>query len=168
MILLTVGSELPFSRLVAAFDCWCLENPDLEVKAQIGEVQPSDYVPKAMEWVRLLSAADFGRLQDSAHIIVAHAGMGSIISALTLGKPIVILPRRAQLGEHRNDHQLATATRFKDREGVFVAWSETELASAVNAALAKAKSGQFARLPTHAPDGLTQRLRAFILGGSED
>jgi UDP-N-acetylglucosamine transferase subunit ALG13 len=44
-----------------------------------------------------------------------------------MGKPLVILPRKAALGEHRNDHQMATARRFANRAGVTVAWDEIEL-----------------------------------------
>ena len=38
------------------------------------------------------------------------------------------MPRRAALGEQRNDHQLATARRFRDRSGVLVAEDEHHLA----------------------------------------
>jgi UDP-N-acetylglucosamine transferase subunit ALG13 len=47
--------------------------------------------------------------------------MGTIISAAELGKRIVILPRRAELGEHRNNHQLATASRLSHLNGLVVA-----------------------------------------------
>ena len=49
------------------------------------------------------------------------------ISAMTHARPILIMPRQAALGEHRNDHQLATADRLKDRTGVFVAADEAAL-----------------------------------------
>ena len=61
---------------------------------------------------------------ESADFVVAHAGMGSIITALTLAKPLMILPRRADLGEQRNEHQAATAARFACRPGVVVAADE--------------------------------------------
>ena len=64
----------------------------------------------------------------SSTAIVAHAGMGTILTALELGKPLLIMPRRAALGEHRNDHQLATAERFAAVDGVKVAFDETEFA----------------------------------------
>jgi hypothetical protein len=47
--------------------------------------------------------------------------MGSIISALELGKPIVVMPRRGRLRETRNDHQVATAERFGSHGQVIVA-----------------------------------------------
>ena len=54
--------------------------------------------------------------------------MGSIITALEVGKPIVILPRREHLNETRNDHQLASANQFSSRPGIIVALDETQLA----------------------------------------
>ncbi len=61
---------------------------------------------------------EFASRVEWADVIVAHAGMGTIISALVAGKPIVVLPRSGGLKETRNDHQVATAERFADREGL--------------------------------------------------
>lgn len=59
---------------------------------------------------RLIFGTDeFDKLCHDARLIVAHAGMGTIISAMTKGKPIIVFPRIAALGEHRNEHQLATS-----------------------------------------------------------
>ena len=38
------------------------------------------------------------------------------------------MPRRASLGEHRNDHQLATARQLEARAGLAVAWEAEALA----------------------------------------
>jgi UDP-N-acetylglucosamine transferase subunit ALG13 len=53
--------------------------------------------------------------------------MGSILTAIELSKPIVVMPRRAHLGEHRNDHQWATVNRLGEDVGIAVAADETEL-----------------------------------------
>jgi UDP-N-acetylglucosamine transferase subunit ALG13 len=92
---------------------------------------------------------------------VAHAGMGSILTALEIGKPLVIMPRRAALGEHRNDHQLATAQRFAGRDGVAVAIDETELPLRLDE-LHDVSSQP--RISPYAPDELVAALRAFIAG----
>jgi exopolysaccharide biosynthesis glucuronosyltransferase PssE len=60
-------------------------------------------------------------------VVVAHAGMGTIISALEVGRPILVLPRREHLGETRSDHQLATADQFARMDAVVVANDEAEL-----------------------------------------
>ena len=70
-----------------------------------------------------------------AKVIVAHAGMGSIISALELGKPIVVMPRHGALRETRNDHQVATAKRFGAQGRVVVAQDEHDFAAKLDYAL---------------------------------
>jgi UDP-N-acetylglucosamine transferase subunit ALG13 len=42
-------------------------------------------------------------------------------------KPLLVMPRRADLGEHRNDHQFATARRFRELNQIMVAMDEGEL-----------------------------------------
>lgn len=163
MILVTAGNDLPFSRLMRHADSWAKAHADEPILAQTGRLRKSDYVPRAMEWVELLPADRFQRHCSEAKLIVAHAGMGSIITALAAGKPIVILPRLARLREHRNDHQLATARRFIARPGLFVAWREEELAGAIDQALTAPATSPGDRLAHFAPDEFTDRLRAFIL-----
>ena len=67
-----------------------------------------------------MSIAEFDELFEQASLIISHAGMGSILTALSSAKPVLIMPRRADLNEHRNDHQLATAKKFADKNGCFV------------------------------------------------
>ena len=124
MIFVTVGAQMPFDRLVHAVDAWACERGRTDVFAQIGE---SDTPPGHIEWARFLSPPEFASRVREADLIVAHAGTGSIISALRAGKPIVVLPRHSSLKETRNDHQIATAERFASTEGVYSAMDLDEL-----------------------------------------
>ena len=164
MIFVTVGSDVPFSRLVKQVDVWSKDNPGQRIFAQVGRLGPADYVPQAMAWTEMLSADDFDRRCAEARLIVAHAGMGSIISALQIGKPIVILPRSGRLRETRNDHQFATAKRFSDRPGIFVAWSEGDLDAAIGQAAAAIMECALPPLPEYAPFEFTDRLGRLIRG----
>lgn len=91
MIFATVGSQEPFDRLIRAVDEWARARGRSDVFAQIGN---STIRPRHIEFTNFLEPADFNRVIREATIIVAHAGMGSIISALEIGKPIVVMPRR--------------------------------------------------------------------------
>lgn len=124
MIFITVGYQMAFDRLVQAVDAWKGFHSDSPAFAQIG---PSDLRPAHLEFVDFTEPEDFTRLVREASVIVAHAGMGSILTALQHGKPIVVMPRRASLRETRNDHQVATAERLRGRPGIHVAMDETEL-----------------------------------------
>ncbi len=163
MILVTAGNDLAFNRLMRHADSWAKAHPDEPMLAQTGRLGRTDYVPTFMPWVELLQANQFEQHCREAKLIIAHAGMGSIITALAGGKPIVILPRLAQLKEHRNDHQMATARRFTGRSGLFVALEESELAVAIAKALTAPATSSADRLPHVAPAEFTDRLRAFIL-----
>ena len=123
MIFLTVGTQLPFDRMVRAVDGWAART-GADVFAQIG---PGKYLPKHLPWTRTLRADECHATIRRATAVIAHAGMGSILTALELGKPIVVMPRRGNLGEHRNDHQLATAMHFREQGRIQVAFDEHEL-----------------------------------------
>ncbi|WP_174513214.1 glycosyltransferase [Methylocella tundrae] len=123
MILLTVGMQLPFDRLVGAVDRIAVEL-DEEIFGQIGD---GSYVPVNFAFRRAVAPAEFEQKVRESRVIISHAGIGSLIVAKKYAKPIVFFPRRAALGEHRNDHQLATCSQFEDRIGVYVAYGESEL-----------------------------------------
>lgn len=130
MIFLTVGSQMPFDRLVQAVDHWAgARGSATDVVAQIGQ---SDFRPAHLRHCMTMSPAEFRRACRSADFLVAHAGMGSVLTALDLGKPLVVMPRRGDLKETRNDHQLATARWLQSRPGIRVAWTETDLASVLD------------------------------------
>lgn len=130
MIFLTVGTQLPFDRLVRAVDKWAGDSGAPEVFAQIGD---TPYRPAHMKWAPYLPATEFRRRIAAARLIVSHAGMGNLLAALEARKPLIVMPRRAALNEHRNDHQLATAKRLRQLPGVTVAEDESELAATLRA-----------------------------------
>nr|WP_246352004.1 glycosyltransferase [Sphingobium subterraneum] len=102
------------------------------VFAQIGT---GGYQPLHMDWKASVPAREFDTLLQSADAIVSHAGTGTILLAQKLHKPVVIMARRAAQGEHRNDHQVATAAQMVGRSGIYVADDETGLAEALHRAL---------------------------------
>jgi UDP-N-acetylglucosamine transferase subunit ALG13 len=124
LIFVTVGAQMPFDRLVKAVDRWAGMRGRDDVFAQIG---PTRYSPSNIRWSRFLQPGEFRARYEQSRAIVAHAGTGSIITALQLGKPILIMPRRASLHETRNDHQVATAEHFRQFRSIAVAWDENDL-----------------------------------------
>lgn len=155
MIFLTVGTQLPFTRLVDYVDRWAIDAEE-EVRAQtFCEGNWKNINAKPM--VSPLEARDLSR---EASIIVAHAGMGSILTALEYSKPIVIVPRRADLHEHRNDHQMATARKFELKNcGGHVAYNESDLVGFLNSRNSLTGSDQFG---AYAPDDFIEKLQLLI------
>lgn len=139
MIFVTVGTQLPFDRMVKAIDTWAAAPGRPEVFAQIGN---TSWRPSHIQYVANLTQSQFMEKAKACDILVAHAGLGSIITAMEFGKPIVIVPRLAQHGEHRNDHQLATARKFAAMAHVTVAYDTDELLAALeNLEALKARTG---------------------------
>jgi UDP-N-acetylglucosamine transferase subunit ALG13 len=161
VIFVTVGTQLAFDRLVGAVDRWAATRPGSRVFAQVG---PSDLRPVNIESERFLAPAECRARMLAADAIVAHAGMGTILSALEMGKPVLVMPRRAALGEHRNDHQIATARRFAETGAVGVAFDEAELLAKLDRL---DELGARERIGRHAPAPVVAALRAFIDGVPE-
>jgi len=161
VIFLTVGSADPFDRMVRAVDEWAASRGRTDVFAQIGKGR---YHPRYIQAVPFLSPAEFRERVRAARLLVAHAGMGSIITALEAGRPMIIMPKLAELGEHRNDHQVATAKRLGQRQGIIVAWDERDLAIKLDL------DGELCTPATIAPEAspeLIVAIRGFIAKSDE-
>lgn len=123
MIFLTTGTQEPFDRLLRMVDsCKVLKDQEIVCQSLQG-----DYHPKQFTIRPEITADEFVELVRQASFIISHAGMGTLISAVEAGKPIVLLPRNASLGEHRNNHQQHTVEKFRHLPNVHVVYNETEL-----------------------------------------
>jgi UDP-N-acetylglucosamine--N-acetylmuramyl-(pentapeptide) pyrophosphoryl-undecaprenol N-acetylglucosamine transferase len=97
--------------------------PDAEVLWQTGATDVRDLDIDGHE--RLPS----DQLSDAvarADLVIAHAGIGSALTALDLGKCPVLLPRRVQRKEHVDDHQQMIARELGGR-GLAVSTEAPEL-----------------------------------------
>lgn len=157
MIFVTVGAQMPFDRLVTWVDDWATLHGRDDFTGQIG---PSDLSPRAIRVIPFMDPPAFRRQMQQADAVVAHAGMGTILTALELGKPILVVPRLGDRGETRNDHQVATARRLADDDLVLAAYDETEFAEQMKR-LAERSSEQ--RIGKTASAALLARLREFVL-----
>lgn len=159
MIFVTVGSQMPFDRLVQTVDVWAGHHPAVPVVAQVGRgAAPTRHVQRH----EVLDPAAFRRYVEQSALLVAHAGMGSVLTALELGKPMLLMPRRGALRETRNDHQVATLNWLKGKPGIQAAFDEAELQDALQrwTDLSEARGG--AVVGSAAQSQLVRALRGFI------
>ena len=70
--------------------------------------------------VPFFEMSEFERLIAASQLVVAHAGVGGIFHALRSGKVPVVVPRRHDLGEHIDDHQVSLARALSKTERVVV------------------------------------------------
>ena len=153
MIFVTIGTQIPFDRLIEILDRIAPElNEEIYAQALRGK-----YKPKHFKLIDFIEPDEFEKVFAQARLVVAHAGMGTILSALRNSKPLVILPRLASLGEHRNDHQNATAQMIKEKKYAYVATNEKELRELLHMDLRPLKKiGEFAS------ESLVKSLKDFI------
>ena len=161
MIFVTVGTDLPFDRMVKVIDQWARENDRRDVFAQIGE---GAWEPEFIRYSHFLQPPEFSKHFNEASLIISHAGMGTILSALMYGKPILVVPKRASLGEHRSEHQVATAKRMQELGNVNVAFDEVELRAWLDRL---DEMLQPRRISDSASEGLVKGLREFIFNGAK-
>lgn len=158
MILVTVGMQLGFDRLIEAMDT-IAPSLGIEVLAQTGK---GTYQPKHMDARVSIAPAEFEELVKRSRLIVSHAGIGTVLTAQRFQKPIILFPRRLEHGEHRNDHQVATAQHLGGRAGLLIALDEAELLARIKEGLALS-SAQTQISPTART--LHAAIAGFIEGG---
>ena len=127
LIFLTVGNwHRGFDRLVRAVDE--LKGRSVISDDVVAQVGFGEYRPANLQAMDFCSPAQFRATTAQARIVVTHAGIGTIGEAVSLGKPVVVVPRKAELGEAVDDHQRTTARQLEREGKVLAAYETSELA----------------------------------------
>jgi len=154
MIFVTVGMhEQGFDRLVRAAD----EMAPLLREPVVIQRGASQYIPKFARHFDFADEVQMQSLMSDARVVVPHGGAGSILSALQLGKPVVIVPRLQRFGEAIDDHQLELAKALAQQGKAIVM---TEISSeTLRRAIVRASLSASHR-PT--PNGLQSLLGTWL------
>ena len=156
MIVVSVGThEQPFDRLLGAV---AELGGSEELLVQYGT---STLAPGRGEWVDYLSFDELAAYVARARVFVCHAGVGSIVVARRYGLRPIVVPRKHELGEHVDDHQLELSRRLASAGIVTLVEDENELAAAVFAAAEAVPSGGTA---LRGPDDLGAHVRVALEG----
>lgn len=114
-IFVSVGTDHhPFDRLVRWAAAWAGDHPDDQVVVQHG----TGAAPRSTGNLRareLLDAATMAAELAAADVVVISCGPGGVMDARAAGRLPVVVPRRADLGEHVDDHQQAFAAHLEAR-----------------------------------------------------
>ena len=155
MIFLTIGTLHPFDRLVRTVDR--LAGSGKLREPVFGQIGFGDYCPEHIQARAVLEKKEFDEYMEQASLIISHAGMGSIITAITLQKPMIVMPRLKKYREHVNDHQRDTALKFEELGIVLTADTEEGLMEKVSLADSFRPARRDVRIET-----LTGRIAAFL------
>jgi beta-1,4-N-acetylglucosaminyltransferase len=151
MIFVTVGSSsIPFDRLLRGIESASI---DERVVVQHGL---STVRPGRAECVDFLDHAAFVTLVRAARVIVTHAGVGSVMTALAESKRPIVVPRRKSYAEAVDDHQVSFARRAGELGLVTLVEDVNRLASAIG----DHAPSRAAPRPTRSP--IEVELRSYI------
>jgi len=131
MIFATVGTEkFQFDRLIRVIDEAVIGGRvGNDVFAQVGCCQ---YRPRSIAYKEFISFGNMVENIKKADIVVCHAGVGSTILSLNLGKVPIIFPRKHELGEHLDNHQMEFAKKMESTQKTIVAYNEEDLIFKIN------------------------------------
>ena len=126
MIFLTVGNwPTGFDRLIKAIDE--LKERAVIQEEVVAQVAFGRYQSTHLKTMAFCSPDEFIRNIEAARLVVTHAGIGSIGQAAMMNKPIIVVPRKADLGEAGDNHQWTTAKQLEQEGKVLVAYETAAL-----------------------------------------
>ncbi len=124
MILVLLGTQNnSFIRLLKEVEK-CIDSGIIkeDVVAQIGN---TDYSTEKMLIKKFYSQQEIEELIDKANLIIAHGGVGSIITCIKRNKKVIAVPRLKKYKEHVNDHQLQIVESLS-QDGYIIGLKELE------------------------------------------
>ncbi|MGP1909972.1 glycosyltransferase [Metabacillus sp. JX24] len=116
-----------FDRLINHLSDLADDSEKYEFTIQTGYSSPPEN--GKVSWFDFKNAEDLNQLIKTSDLIITHAGTSSINQALTLEKPIIIVPRRQKYNEHVDDHQLEMSDYFSEKYGIPVIHEIKDLSS---------------------------------------
>jgi UDP-N-acetylglucosamine transferase subunit ALG13 len=109
------------------------------VTAQIGS---GSYRPAKLDVIEYCSPDEFKDIMSRSRVIITHAGIGTIGQAIEFFRPVIVVPRRAELGESSDNHQWTTARELEKEGKILVAYELTELSDKLRQAESFIPSGR--------------------------
>lgn len=127
MILITVGTaRFNFNRLFKIIDELC-EEKIIDGKEIIAQIGYTEYKPKHYKSFSLINSDDFNKYIEESKYIIAHAGVGTVVSSVQKNKKVIVFPRMEKYNEHVDDHQLELSKLFKENNYAMIAKNKKEL-----------------------------------------
>lgn len=111
MIFVILGTQdKPFNRLLKAIEKLVEDGKIKEnVIVQAGSTKLKN---KKIIVYDLISQEMFDKMIKEASLIITHAGVGSILTALKENKKVIVAAREKKYNEHTNNHQIQIRDRF--------------------------------------------------------
>lgn len=127
MILVVLGTQdKKFYRLLRELDR-LIDEKVISEKVIVQAGFSSDYKSNNMEIFDLIPIEDFDKLISEANLLIAHGGVGSILTGLKFHKKVIAIPRLKKYREHVNDHQMQIIDTFSKENYIIALYDEKDL-----------------------------------------
>lgn len=135
LVLATVGAILPFDRLTdLVLDA---KRKGLIPERLIMQVGHCEHPIEAVEGVDIVPEMPFHQLLEllaNAEVVICHGGTGSLVTALSNHCKVIAIPRRTEMGDAYDNHQLEITEAFASRGLIEIAEDAESLEQALKAA----------------------------------
>lgn len=113
MVFVAIGTQKQqFTRIFKKIeDSKIMENE--EIIAQSGFTK---FDSKKIKMLGFIEQKKLNEYIKEADFVICHGGVGTIFSALNMGKKVLVMPRLKKYKEHKNDHQVEIC-RELEKEG---------------------------------------------------
>jgi UDP-N-acetylglucosamine transferase subunit ALG13 len=124
-IFVSLGTDVhPFDRLAGWAERWAAAHPDDAVVVQHG----STAAPVGVEAAELFRRDEMRAQIERADAVVISCGPGGVMDVRSTGRLPIVVARRADLGEHVDDHQQSFARHLGTTGLAFCIETEQEFA----------------------------------------
>jgi UDP-N-acetylglucosamine transferase subunit ALG13 len=128
----SIGNALqPFPRLLDAV-CSVANDLPQPVIVQYGN---TPFQCSYCQGIDFMEMSEFQSHIKESELVILHAGAGSLINAIQLGKTPVVLPRKAELSEHIDNHQVEFSQELSKSNKAIVVDSVDNILSATKRAI---------------------------------
>ena len=135
-IFLSVGTQLPFDRLVKFAEEVFVKRDDVYPTWQVGN---GGYKPSEGMVYETMDRSLYTKVLEESDLLITHCGIGNIVTATSRGVSVICCPRMTHYGEHRNDHQLDTAEAIS--QSIVIVNNAEELQKALDEKIKEIHSG---------------------------
>lgn len=151
-VLVSVGTDHhPFDRLVRWAERWAAAHPDDTVVVQHGATR----APTGVEHAELFSRDEMRSRIERADVVVVSCGPGAVMDVRATGRLPVVVARRADAGEHVDDHQRSFARHLAATSLARCVESEVEFAAVLDEVRADPSAWRV-EPPAGAPAGIAR------------
>lgn len=136
-VFVTAGTDHhPFDRLVEMVEAWASARRAAGRPVSVFFQYGTSRSPAGHQSADYLDYGEMLSRMRSAAAIVTHGGPATIMDARAAGRVPIVVPRRRELGEHVDNHQVSFATLLDQRGDVRLAGDADHLGELLERALA--------------------------------